>query len=993
MEDEARSREELINELQANEARYRNLLDNLEAGIVVHAPDTSIVMNNTRASELLGLSNDQMRGKVAIDPAWKFIKEDNTPLPLDEYPVNRIVSGKQPMKYQVLGIHQPGKNEVVWVSVNGFPVLDAKGDTIEIVISFIDVTERKLAEISLQEKTEEIEVQIEEFQQLNEAINQTNLDLAEAKAVAERDGTRLRMALEVSLSGVWDWDILNNTFYWSEEFLQIFGLPENTVAGFEAWTKALHPDDIEMASKKIQEAMENSTELLNDYRIILPNKEIRWIRSTGHAYYVDNKPVRMIGLCMDITSQKMAEHENLKLEEEKSFSIYGLNSAQALARMGSWKWDLKNDRVSWSDEMYHIFGIDKESYRGLLRNVIKSIIHPDDLHIVLPENASEFAKNDINEYRIILPDNSIRYIQAKAGQTEFDKEGKPVFLSGIALDVTERKQLENVHTFLSTSGYSVSDEDFFESLAKYLAEILDSEYVCIDKLEGDGLTAQTVAVYNEGKFEPNVSYTLKQTPCGDVVGKTICCFPENVCKLFPHDEALQDLKAHSYIGTTLWSFDGKPIGLIAIIGQKPLKNATFAENVLKLVAIRAAGELERMEAEVKIKLAKEQAEESDRLKSAFLANMSHEIRTPMNGILGFAELLKTPDLSGEQQQQYVKIIEKSGARMLNIINDIIDISKIEAGLMQTDIKESNVNEQVEYIYTFFKPEVEARGMKISFRTPLQAKEAMIKTDREKLYAILTNLVKNAIRYSKDGSIEFGYDVVETDHDPSGIETDSYPSLLQFYVKDTGIGIQEDRLKAIFERFIQADISDRMAQQGAGLGLSITKAYVKMLGGKIWVESLPGIGSTFFFTLPYSSDMAKAPVGKQPEAPGKTDIVRKLKILIAEDDEASEMLMNITVKPFSKEILEAGTGVEAVQACRDNPDIDLVLMDVRMPELDGYKATRQIREFNREVVIIAQTAFGLSGDKERAIEAGCNGYLAKPIIKTELLALIQKYFGM
>jgi len=249
---------------------------------------------------------------------------------------------------------------------------------------------------------------------------------------------------------------------------------------------------------------------------------------------------------------------------------------------------------------------------------------------------------------------------------------------------------------------------------------------------------------------------------------------------------------------------------------------------------------DRKIAELELKKAKEKAEESDRLKSAFLANMSHEIRTPMNGILGFAELLKEPGLNGEEQQHYIRIIEKSGARMLNIINDIVDISKIEAGLMKIEMQRSNINEQIEYIYTFFKPEVEAKGMKLFFNTPLTAKESIITTDAEKVYAMLTNLVKNAIKYSKEGTIHIGYHRVETDG----------RLFLQFYVKDTGIGIPKHRQYAVFERFIQADIEDRNARQGAGLGLSITKAYVEMLGGKIWVESQESVGSIFYFTLPY-----------------------------------------------------------------------------------------------------------------------------------------------
>ena len=386
--------------------------------------------------------------------------------------------------------------------------------------------------------------------------------------------------------------------------------------------------------------------------------------------------------------------------------------------------------------------------------------------------------------------------------------------------------------------------------------------------------------------------------------------------------------------------------------------------------------------------AKEHAEESDRLKSAFLANMSHEIRTPMNGIIGFAELLKEPGLTGGEQQKYIRIIEKSGARMLNIINEIVDISKIEAGLMKIDLQETNINSQIEYVYTFFKPEVEAKGMLLLFNTPLPAKEATISTDREKLYAILTNLVKNAIKYSKEGTIELGYKTVET----QGIASPQGLASLQFYVKDTGIGIPKDRQEAIFERFIQADVADKMAYQGAGLGLSITKAYIEMLGGKIWVESLEGIGSTFYFTLPYNTLLLKETVNQEFATYDKTNQVRKLKILIAEDDEVSEMLLDKTVKMFGKEVIKAKTGVEAVEACKKNPDIDLVLMDIRMPEMGGHEATRRIREFNNDVVIIAQTAYGLSGDREKAIEAGCNDYVAKPIKKDELMGLIQKYFG-
>jgi signal transduction histidine kinase/ActR/RegA family two-component response regulator len=384
------------------------------------------------------------------------------------------------------------------------------------------------------------------------------------------------------------------------------------------------------------------------------------------------------------------------------------------------------------------------------------------------------------------------------------------------------------------------------------------------------------------------------------------------------------------------------------------------------------------EANVKLKKSKIKAEESDQLKSAFLANMSHEIRTPMNGIMGFTELLKQGNLSLEEERSYVEIIQKSGIRLLNIINDIVDVSKIEAGQMNVSLTSTNIDKQLQYINTFFKPETQEKGIQLILNTNPTEEALIITTDKEKLYAILINLVKNAVKYSNKGKIEFGYEIKG--------------DWIQFYVKDDGIGISKDRQKAIFERFVQADFNDKMARQGAGLGLAIAKAYVDLLGGEIWVKSELDKGAAFYFKLPYSINNQKNNNTQFAlEENQESCVVKNLKILVTEDDNISRLLILKVLKKFSKELLTAKTGLEAVEICRNNPDIDLILMDIQMPLMNGYEATKEIRKFNTAVIILAQTAFALEGDKLKTIAAGCNDYISKPIKIQELSILLQHYF--
>lgn len=367
------------------------------------------------------------------------------------------------------------------------------------------------------------------------------------------------------------------------------------------------------------------------------------------------------------------------------------------------------------------------------------------------------------------------------------------------------------------------------------------------------------------------------------------------------------------------------------------------------------------------------AEESDKMKSAFLANMSHEIRTPMNGILGFAELLKSEDYSHEEQKQFVEIILQSGDRMLNTINNIIDVSKLESGAEKKQISAVNITNIMHELQSFFTPEARSKGIKLIFSENILPSTKDFYTDEYKLNSILTNLIKNALKFTSKGEINVTYLMDEKE--------------ARFTVSDTGIGIAKDKQSAVFEQFVQANFSHSSGYEGSGLGLSISKGYVELLQGEIKLESILDKGTTFDVRIPNSIKATPKPVEDTPKRAVKEHAPTKFKIVIAEDDTISLTFLKQILKDVSENILHAANGHEAVEMLKDNPDTDIVLMDIKMPDLNGFEATKQIRKFNKNVFIIAQTAYAQENYKDEVLKAGCNAYISKPINKNKLIEII------
>lgn len=393
----------------------------------------------------------------------------------------------------------------------------------------------------------------------------------------------------------------------------------------------------------------------------------------------------------------------------------------------------------------------------------------------------------------------------------------------------------------------------------------------------------------------------------------------------------------------------------------------------------------RKQAESKLKSALVKAEESDRLKSAFLATMSHELRTPLNAIIGFSSLIDE-DLPVEEIIDFGKLIHSSGNHLLSIIDELFDITLIEAGETKMNyelVALEPILDNIHKIIQAVQQKAEKTSIDLNLIIPPEQKDLVIKTDSLKLKQILLNLLKNALKFTDKGHINYGF----------SIEREDGKSILKFYVEDTGIGIPREKQGFIFDMFRQADDTSTRKHDGVGIGLSISKKLTELLSGKLWVVSDEGEGSTFYFTLPFEEGADfKHIENAVPVKYEKSDKLKEKTILAVEDDEVSLELLKVILDKSGFNIIGAANGKEAIEICKENANIDLVLMDINMPVMDGYEATKALKKLKPNLPIIAQTAYAIAGDREKIIEAGCDDYISKPIKKKDLLEIVRKYQG-
>ncbi len=581
-----------------------------------------------------------------------------------------------------------------------------------------------------------------------------------------------------------------------------------------------------------------------------------------------------------------------------------------------------------------------------------------------------------HEYPITSKTGKEKWVWER-GKGVYSDTGEVLYLEGFIFDITKIKRDDIIqqmqYSVANAIVHSKTLNELLQVVKAELSKLIDTNnfFVASYNSKTDTLK-QLIWVdekdqYNEWKAENSLSgFVVKN-------GKTLLIKKHEI-EEFDRTNNLTPIGTPSecWLGVPL-KIDDRVLGVIVVQSYNDI-NAydKSSADLLEIIANQLSIYIEKRKADEELIIAKEKAEESDNLKTAFLQNMSHEIRTPLNSILGFSQLLNDENIVTEEVKAYSGFIQSGGKRLLKLIDDVIDISKIEAGKVSPDYSPVNIPGLVNEVINQFILTAKSHNNELKHTNLSEKDELVIMSDSQKLHQVLTNLINNALKFTRNGSVEVKYEILNNE--------------LNFSVEDTGQGISKDHINKIFERFYQADMSLSRGFEGTGLGLAICKGLVEVMNGRIRVESQIGKGTTFYFSIPY-----KPADGKNEEK--STDDVVPISgkiVLIAEDDDSSYKFIEMLLKKENINVLRAVNGIEALEICKRRNDISLILMDIKMPKMNGIDATREIKKLYPGLPIIAQTAYAFSSDKELVYEAGCDDYLTKPIQKTELFQCINKY---
>lgn len=854
-------------------------------------------------------------------------------------------------------LHQNGTYR--WVQNGLSLVQDAAGNSLEIVGYLIDITDHKAAELALQQSE------------------------ARYRAIVEEQTELIARFLP-------DTTVL----YVNDAYCRYFHVNRDDVIG-QSFKPVVYEADRDKVAQLVQSINHDNPIVIIENRVVV-NGEIRWTQWVNRMLFdPQGNFTEFQSVGRDITELKRTE-EALRKSETR------LRQAQRVAHVGSWEFDLATQKITWSEELFYIFGLDPTQPEPTYTEFLQ-FLYPDDRETLqtFVEQAIAFGTAYELEHRIIRPDGSIRYILGR-GEAVRDAQETVIQLFGTALDITERKQAEIAlqqseerwHLAIEGSNDGIWDHNLLTDkhfLSPRCMQILGYNYDEIDTFEkwfsyvhpGDQLNLQTTFQRYINRELPSYAFEYRIR-----------------CK----DGTYKWLLAR---GKAIWDETDTPIRAVGSITDITM----------------------RRQAELELQQAKEAAEAANRAKSIFLANMSHELRTPLNAILGFSQLLATsPSLPAAQQEQ-INIIQRSGEHLLSLINNILEMSKIEAGRAFCTIATFDLYDLLFMLEQMFHSRAEQKGLQLLCDCAPNLPR-YVQTDEGKLRQILINLLSNAIKFTSAGRVTLRVSV--GDHRPQEEQSSQtaehaaenvafhHSVALCFQISDTGLGIASDELQSLFEPFVQSKYS-KTYQEGTGLGLPISQQFVRLLGGELTVDSNLGQGTTFQFKIPVTCTTA-APTSersRQRRAIALAPNQPTYRILIVEDDWASRHLLVNLLQKFRFEIREATNGQDALNVWQFwQPD--LIWMDIRMPVMDGYTATKQIRAMEASgrwwsecdpqlqarpdltpprtgtaqlTKIIALTANAFAENRTQALAAGCDDFVSKPLQTQIILEKLSQHLGV
>ncbi len=805
------------------------------------------------------------------------------------------------------------------------------------------------------------------------------MHLREAEQKLVDSEKRLLMALDASKDGLWDWNTETGKVYYSDGYFSMLGYsPGDFDHDFTLLFKLVHPDDEEILERHLIYSLK--------YREGNMEMEIRLRKKDGNYAHIlsrgkvfewkkNGSPLRIVGTNVDITQRK-------KQEDTKSVLF-----------------EIANSVIS-TRNLYELFeSIQKSLHRVVdTKNCYVALYDKKTDTISLP-----FHQDEKDTFTEFPAGKSLTGYVIKTGKSqlvdaeriaELEKDGTIEPLGsdssswlGVPLRIADK--IIGVYVIQNYDGsvnYTSEDVSIMEFVSDQIALAIER------KIDQDNI------LFNQERQRR----IFESLPDGlvviDIEGK-ISDLNTSFCNLVLMDPSkIKEINFFDFI----IGIDNNGIRKILEETQKSgyqkniefvMKNSVgkdfFAETSFGLIhsgdgrdesfVIIVKNINERKAYESNLKIAKEKAEESDRLKSAFLSNMSHEIRTPMNAIIGFAELLSVKNLTNSEKEEFIQQINFGADTLMRLIDDIIDISKIEAGQLKMNYSNFSMNiifDEISSMFSKMLKRMEKENIQLIEDHNGLDSSLQLHADEFRLKQILMNLISNAIKFTDVGEVRYGLKKIVNDK-------------LEFYVKDSGIGIEKEKQKIIFDRFRQAHETHSRFYGGTGLGLAISKNLVEMMGGTILVKSEYGKGSEFTVTLPYKDIVEKVKIEETSNEMPSHDFSGKT-ILIVEDEESNFQFLNEVLKKTGARLLHAIDGMETIQIFRDDPTIDLILMDIQIPSINGYEVTREIKKINSKIPVIAQTAYAMAGEREKSVDAGCDDYLAKPIKIHELMIVLKKY---